>query len=241
MVLSREEKEKLLLDLYYNKGYTYRQITTELKMSPNQIRDIIRRHEEKDNAIANRKRELSLSSKAYKLYSKGKNRAQVAIMLDIPEPQATQFHIEYFRLTGQDELISLYARTKGKLSSLLKLFDELAVNRGMSIEQIANVVEISLHKLPYKESLYDQVKREVDRLEEKRDYLLFNINSLKKELAEEEKRQRRMLALPSYNDYYDNDKGGREFPTATSSHYNYDRRPLSFMLPESPPPPELAD
>lgn len=241
MVLTREEKEKLLLDLYYNKGYTYRQITTELKMSPNQIRDIIRRHEEKDNAIASRKRELSLSSKAYKLYSKGKNRAQVAIMLDIPEPQATQFHFEYFRLTGQDELISLYARTKGKLSSLLKLFDELAVNRGMSIEQIANVVEISLHKLPNMESLYDQAKREVERLVEKRDYLLFNINSLKKELAEEEKRQRRMLALPSYNNYYDNDKGGREFPTATSSHYNYDRRPLSFMLPESPPPPELAD
>jgi predicted DNA-binding protein YlxM (UPF0122 family) len=241
MVLTREEKEKLLLDLYYNKGYTYRQITTELKMSPNQIRDIIRRHEEKDNAIASRKRELSLSSKAYKLYSKGKNREQVAITLNIPEPQATQFHLEYFRLTGQDELISLYARTKGKLSSLLKLFEELAVNRGMSIEHIANVVEISLHKLPYEESLYDQVKREVDRLEEKRDYLLFNINFLKKELAEEEKRQRRMLALPSYNNYYDNDKGGREFPTATSSHYNYDRRPLSFMLPESPPPPELAD
>jgi cytidylate kinase len=241
MVLSREEKEKLVLDLYYNKGYTYRQITKELKMSPNQIRDIIRRHEEKDNAIANRKRELSLSSKAYKLYSKGKNRAQVAIMLDIPEPQATQFHFEYFRLTGQDELISLYARTKGKLSSLLKLFDELARNRGMSIEQIANVVEISLHKLPNMESLYDQAKREVERLVEKRDYLLFNINSLKKELAEEEKRQRRMLALPSYNNYYDNDKGGREFPTATSSHYNYDRRLLSFMLPESPPPPELAD
>ena len=96
MVLKREEKEKLLLDLYYNKGYTYRQITKELKMSPNQIRDIIRRHEEKDNAIASRKKELSLSSKAYKLYSKGKNRE--------PEAQATQFHFEYFRLTGQDEL-----------------------------------------------------------------------------------------------------------------------------------------
>ena len=244
MVLKREEKEKLLLDLYYNKGYTYRQITKELKMSPNQIRDIIRRHEEKDNAIASRKRELSLSSKAYKLYSKGKNSVQVAIMLNISEPQATQFHFEYFRLTGQDELISLHARTKGKLSSLLKLFDELALKREMSIEHIANVVEISLHKLPYMESLHDQVKREVDRLEEKRDYMLFNINSLEKglvQLKEEEKRQRRMFALPSYNNYYDDDKGGREFPTATSSHYNYDRRPLSFMLPESPPPPELAD
>ena len=243
MVLKREEKEKLLLDLYYNKGYTYRQITKELKMSPNQIRDIIRRHEEKDNAIASRKKELSLSSKAYKLYSKGKNSVQVAIMLNIPEPQATQFHFEYFRLTGQDELISLHARTKGKLSSLLKLFDELALKREMSIEHIANVVEISLHKLPYMESLDDQVKREVDRLEEKRDYMLLSINSLKKELVqlkEEEKRQRRMFALPSYNNYYDNDKGVRKFPTATSSHYNYDRRPLSFMLPESPPPPELA-
>lgn len=244
MVLKREEKEKLLLDLYYNKGYTYRQITKELKMSPNQIRDIIRRHEEKDNAIASRKRELSLSSKAYKLYSKGKNSVQVAIMLNISEPQATQFHFEYFRLTGQDELISLHARTKGKLSSLLKLFDELALKREMSIEHIANVVEISLHKLPYMESLHDQVKREVDRLEEKRDYMLFNINSLEKglvQLKEEEKRQRRMFALPSYNNYYDDDKGEREFPTATSSHYNYDRRLLSFMLPESPPPPELAD
>ena len=88
-------------------------------------------------------------------------------MLDIPEPQATQFHFEYFRLTGQDELISLYARTKGKLSSLLKLFDELAVNRGMSIEQIANVVEISLHKLPNMESLYDQAKREVEKISRK--------------------------------------------------------------------------
>ena len=33
MVLNREEKEKLVLDLYYNKGYTYRQIAKELKMS----------------------------------------------------------------------------------------------------------------------------------------------------------------------------------------------------------------
>jgi hypothetical protein len=155
-------------------------------------------------------------------------------MLNIPEPQATQFHFEYFRLTGQDELISLYARTRGKLPSLLKLYDELALKRGMTKEQIANVVEISLHKLPYMESLYEQAKREVDRLVEKRDYLLAK-------LKEEEKKQRRMLALPSYNNYYDNDNGGKEFPIGTSSHYNYDPRLLLYMLPESPPSPELAD
>jgi transposase len=56
MVLSREEKEKLVLDLYYNKGYTYRQIAKDLRMSPNQLRDIIRRQEEKNNAIADKRR-----------------------------------------------------------------------------------------------------------------------------------------------------------------------------------------
>jgi hypothetical protein len=156
---------------------------------------------------------LSLSSKAYKLYSKGKSSAQVALKLDIPEVQATQFRFEYFRLAGLGELVSLYSRTQGKLSSLLKLYNELVVKRGMSIEQIVSVVEISLHRLPYMENLYEQAKREVDRLVEKRDYLMFDRNSLKKELAqlkEEEKKQRRMLALPSYYNYYDNDKGGEK-------------------------------
>jgi transposase-like protein len=64
MVFSREEKEKMVLDFYHNKGYTYKQLTRELRMSPNQIREIIKRHEEKNDAIANRKKMLSLSSQA---------------------------------------------------------------------------------------------------------------------------------------------------------------------------------
>ena len=79
MVLSREEREKTVLDLYYNKGYTYKQLTRELRMSPNQIREIIKRHEEKNDALANKKKELSLSSKAYKLFYEGKNNVQVAL------------------------------------------------------------------------------------------------------------------------------------------------------------------
>jgi Mor family transcriptional regulator len=72
MVLNREEKEKMVLDFYNNKGYTYKQLTRELRMSPNQIREIIKRHEEKNDAIANKRKMLSLSSQAYKLFSEGK-------------------------------------------------------------------------------------------------------------------------------------------------------------------------
>jgi predicted DNA-binding protein YlxM (UPF0122 family) len=63
MVLSRAEKEKRVLELYYDKGYTYREIARELRMSPNQIREIIKRHEEKNDALANKKKVLSTKSK----------------------------------------------------------------------------------------------------------------------------------------------------------------------------------
>jgi transposase len=55
VTLSREEKEKFVLEFYYTKGYTYKQITKELRMSPNQIRAIIKKHEEENNAIANKR------------------------------------------------------------------------------------------------------------------------------------------------------------------------------------------
>jgi transposase len=55
MSTNREEKEKHVLDLYHTKGYTYRKIAEELRMSPNQISDVIRKHEENDNAIGNKR------------------------------------------------------------------------------------------------------------------------------------------------------------------------------------------
>src|ERR671925_1259274 len=142
MVLSREEKEKMVLDLYYNKGYTYKQLTRELRISPNQIREIIKRHEEKNDAIANKKKMLSLSSQAYKLFYEGKTNVEVAIKLDLPQEQVTQFCLEYWRLQNQNKLESLYMVTKGRISRLWKLYKELITNRGMSIEAVAKVVDI---------------------------------------------------------------------------------------------------
>jgi predicted DNA-binding protein YlxM (UPF0122 family) len=104
MFPSREVKEKLVLDLYYNKDRTYRDIAKELRMSPNQIRDVIKRNEEKNNAIANKRKELSLSSKACKLFLKGKINVDVAIKLDIHQAQVTQFRLEYQRMQEQDSL-----------------------------------------------------------------------------------------------------------------------------------------
>ena len=170
-------------------------------MSPNQISNIIKKHEEKSNAIANKKKQLSLSSKAYKLYSKGKTNVEVAIKLDIPQVQATLFQFEYCRLMGLDNFESLYLRTSGKVTPLCKLYEELVIKRGMSIEQVGNSVDIALNRLPYMEGLYEIAKREADRMQEKRDYLLKEIISLRKEPIELEYEKRKRRLAFSFNHY----------------------------------------
>jgi IS30 family transposase len=124
MEFSRKEKEGILLDLYHNKGCTYRPIAEELRMSFNQISDILKRHEERNNAIANKKKELSLSSKAYKLFSKGKTNVEVIIKLDVPPAQVFQFRLEYCKLQDLDNFESLYRMTNGNVDRLLALHRE---------------------------------------------------------------------------------------------------------------------
>jgi hypothetical protein len=208
MNLSREEKEKLVLELYYEKAYTYRQIAEELHMSPNQIREIIRRHEEKNNAKVNKKKELSLSSKAYKLFSKRKTSVEVAIMLDIPQPQVIQFQYQYWKLIGQDRLVTLHSLLGNRIFSFFKLYEELIIKNEMSIERAVNLIETALDKLPYVEDHYEQAKKAADRQQERLDYLENHICNLKKEKS-------RMVTLPSSSYHYVND--GETFNSSSQS------------------------
>jgi transposase-like protein len=250
MILSREEKEKMVLDLYYNKGYTYKQLTRELRMSPNQLREIIKRHEEKNDAIANKKKELSLSSKAYKLFYEGKNNVEVAIMLDLPQEQVTKFRLEYWRLQNQDEFESLYMVTKGKISVLRKIYNELVIiggmsieeaasvistgamyhlsrlykelviKRGMSIAEVASAIDIDLNILPDMERRLEQTSKALARKEVDLDMIKDRISSLE----EEEKRIRnRIVTLPSSSYYYVDNPTSNAIP-----YYSTTRQPPSL-------------
>jgi hypothetical protein len=224
MVLSREEKEKMVLDLYYDRGYTYKQLTRELRMSPNQIREIIKRHEEKNDAIANKKKMLSLSSQAYKLFYEGKNNVEVAIMLDLPQEQVTRLHSEYWRLQNQDKLESLYMETKGKVSRLWELYKELVIKRGMSIEAVAKVVDIDLNRLPDMEVTLEQTTKAVARKQVDAEHLEKRICYLE----EEEKRKKRIVTLPPSYYYVENSA-----PNAFPYNYSTPGQPPSLPYPPS--------
>jgi transposase-like protein len=216
MFISKEEKERLVLELYYEKGYTYRQIAKELHMSPNQIQDIIRRHEEKTNAKANKKKELSLSSKAYKLFSKSKTNVEVAILLDIPQPQVTQFQYQYWKLMGQDKLVTLHSLLGDRIFPFYKLYEELIIKGEMSIERVIGLIETALDRLPYVEDHYEQAKQAAARQQERVDYLENRLHTLKKEKT-------RMITLPSSSYHYVNDSSSSQpFPLPYCPPENYD-------------------
>ena len=51
MFLSKEEKERHVIDLYYNQVKTFRDIAKELGMSPNTITTILKKEEQRNNSI----------------------------------------------------------------------------------------------------------------------------------------------------------------------------------------------
>jgi hypothetical protein len=112
-ILTRQERERLVLDLYYNQGRTYHEISKEARISPCDIGIILNKAiEEKktegeegikqdnnnDGGKNEQEEHLSLSTKAYKLFSDRKSPLEVAIALNRRESEATKFYREYWKL-----------------------------------------------------------------------------------------------------------------------------------------------
>ena len=90
MVLTREEKERLVLDLY-NEGKSTREIAQIVHMSFRDIGAFIDKKEKEEEAKQGQARQIFASTQAYKLFSEGKSPVQVAIALNIREPEVAGF------------------------------------------------------------------------------------------------------------------------------------------------------
>ena len=158
-----EERRKRVIDLYFNQHKTYAEIAEIEQISPRDIHAIIKEEEARRQKYKDQQQQEEISSKAYKLFSEGKRPVEVAIALNLREPEATKCYREYWKLKRLHILNSIYKETNGKLGPFLKLYKELIKERDMSIEKVVNAVDIAADKLPYMESLYKQVKDEVDK------------------------------------------------------------------------------
>ena len=126
-ILTRQEKERLVLELYYNQGKTYREISKEARISPRDIGVILNKgieekteglkeeQQEDNDSDKNQEQHSTLSTQAYKLFSEGKTPLEVAITLNLGESEATKYYREYWKLKRLQILISIHKATNGQL------------------------------------------------------------------------------------------------------------------------------
>jgi alkylated DNA nucleotide flippase Atl1 len=132
--ISGEEREKLVLDLYYNQNKTYRDVTKLAGAYPREIKAILKK--------ADPSQSRSPHSQAYQLFDEGKTVTQVAITLDLRQPQATELFTEYWLLKQQDQLYKIFQEIKNNIQYFLELYKH-AIAAGMSIQDVVRALNIA--------------------------------------------------------------------------------------------------
>src|SRR5215217_154604 len=156
-----EDRKKRVIDLYINQHKLYAEIAQIEKISPRDIHAIIKEEE----ARRQKYKQQELSSKAYTLFSEGKTSVQVAMALNLPASKVSKLYREYWDLKELHILNTIFKETNGKIWIILKLYKELIKKRRISIEQVANTLDTAIHKLPYMETLYRQVKDQAEKMQ----------------------------------------------------------------------------
>ncbi len=142
-VLSRRQKEELVLD--FNQNKTIREIAKIARMSPRDIKVIIdKAYQEKE-----RQEHKSLAVQAYELFSKSKTPLQVAIDLNIGEGQATQYYSEYLRLVQLDDVTKIYLELKGNVWYFVSLC-KAAKSAKMTVPKVSTFSLNSFMQWKYK-------------------------------------------------------------------------------------------
>jgi chorismate mutase len=146
-MLGNVEKERLVIDLYYNQRKNVRQIAQEARISFRDIAAIIKKKETSVNDGSSSDggngivKSNQKSTQAYKLFSEGYKPVEVAIQLGLSEKQVTRYCREYWKIKGFHELTLLYEERKHYLPSFLKLHN-IMQRQGIDNENdIANVLK----------------------------------------------------------------------------------------------------
>ena len=190
MYLSKEEKARRIIDLYYNQGKTYHEIVKELRVSPNYVKAVLKQHEEEENASAvtkikheQQENKTSKEVASFKLFSEGKNTIEVAIELKLSEEEVTQFYKGFLKLRGLYKFSIIYEKYIHHTSHLLKLCRQ-AEEEGVDIEQLVKLAQLADENNPVG----------LSQLQKQRQWHLSELREMEKERSEMETQLHRMRA-----------------------------------------------
>jgi hypothetical protein len=195
-IMTRKERERLVLELYYNQGKAIREIAKEARMSFRDIGAILNKaveekkiegaKEEEDNIDSEKNQtqaqQPSVSAQAYKLFSDRKTPLEVAIALNLKESEATKFYKEYWKLKQLHNLNMVYEELRGDIDPFLKLY-KLAKRKGMGVKQVVNLLEIANDDLLTLEGRFKRLRNDTSMLQFQRRIDERNLYQLNNQIA----------------------------------------------------------
>jgi hypothetical protein len=174
-----EERKKWVIDLYFNQHKTYTEIAQIEHISPRDIHAIIK----EELARRQKYKQQELSSKAYKLFSEGKTPVEVAITLNLREPEVTKLYREYLKLQGLPKFNLIYEEIgEDNIEDFVEFWNR-SKERGMGRMHLVKALAIADKELPYLEEKCELLKIENNDLESKKQQSKNELHNLKDEIA----------------------------------------------------------
>ena len=177
MILKREEKEKLVIQLA-EAGKSTRHIAQVVHISLKDIGTIIRKHTGEDLDCQDSSK--SLYSRAFRLFKEGKNLVDIAINLDIETDEVLSMYSDYLRLLNLQKLITIYNDIGDDIYLLEHLYCDLKTEGLCNKNDIFNIIQMEGKLKGLNCELYEtaedigrlnsakfQLERDVDELHKK--------------------------------------------------------------------------
>src|SRR5215211_9121314 len=162
-ILTRQQRENLVLDLYFNQNKNTREISQIAKMSFREIGTILDKARKEKEASKEQTEKQSLSTQAYKLFSEGKTPTQVAIALNKQQPEVTELQNEYWKLNQLYILNQICQETRGNLYSFLELYRQMKA-AGMYIDSVINLLRVANNDIPSVEHRCQELRKDAASL-----------------------------------------------------------------------------
>jgi hypothetical protein len=122
---------------------TTREIAKIERMSIRDISTILKEEEARRQKNKDQQRQEEVSSNAYKLFSEGKTPIEVAIALNLREPEATKLYREYWKLKRLHKLYAASTELGDEgIGDFLKLH-KFSKKEGISREQVINLLQLA--------------------------------------------------------------------------------------------------
>ena len=171
-------------------------------MSFRDISKIIKQYDKKVNSELKKEntslsspkiKKPSISSQAFKLFSDGKSKVQVAIDLDIDFEKVRRYWTEFLRLKNMKKLYNIFIENEFHLDYLFRI-DYFLLRNNIPIKDIENVL-LMAYDITRLYQTHSNLKNEIEKLEQMKNSYLSNQNTNYQQLLP--------LGLPKhyYEDY----------------------------------------